>query len=379
VIAGIPFPLTVAAFDPYGNPTNYVGILHLQSSDSSASLPEDFPFSITDNGTRTFSVTLSTAGLQQLSVADKNVSVIGALETVTVQGIDPGVIQVTAPSLPSAAVTAAPNVGNVFLLYLISSSVGQNLVQARAVVFNSVFTSSFSALGGGGGQPRREDDFSWSANEYRLLLQVVAATGEPNDDQFVTLPSLAINTLPEVFGILPDGHYRVLYQQSQTAPQRLIYEVYIRQGRPVNSEDGSSDNAGGATTVQTDEQPEPKAAVHGVMDELPRHAEEPGRPWSLRDEPDRDILSQRVRELAADRIAGGVGSGPATDNRTSSSPEGLDEDAESDESAWAWSATFGGLWITTGHCWSLLRSQASHAGGSQRVAKLPQDCIREDR
>jgi hypothetical protein len=73
--------------------------------------------------------------------------------------------------------------------------------------------------------------------DQHLLLQAVSATGDPRDNVTVSLPSDAIDRLPSVLKNLPDGHYRVLFEQGQQQSRRQVFEIYMRQGRAVNSED----------------------------------------------------------------------------------------------------------------------------------------------
>ena len=69
VTAGTAFNVTVTAQDAYGNTaTGYTGTAHFTSSDAQASLPANATLT---NGTRTFVITLNTAGRQTLSVTDK--------------------------------------------------------------------------------------------------------------------------------------------------------------------------------------------------------------------------------------------------------------------------------------------------------------------
>src|SRR5207244_4520054 len=67
-IAGTGFSITVAALDSFGNTvTGYTGTVHFTSSDGQASLPAN---STLTNGTRSFSVTLKTAGTQTITASD---------------------------------------------------------------------------------------------------------------------------------------------------------------------------------------------------------------------------------------------------------------------------------------------------------------------
>jgi hypothetical protein len=70
-IAGLIFPVTIIALDPYNNTaTSYVGTVSFGSSDIQAGLPAAYPFTSTDAGAHIFGVTLKTAGTQSLTVAD---------------------------------------------------------------------------------------------------------------------------------------------------------------------------------------------------------------------------------------------------------------------------------------------------------------------
>src|SRR5476651_1934086 len=69
--AGVPFDLTVTAYDAYGNvATGYAGTVHFTSSDASAQLPADFSFTPADKGVHIFKVLLKTKGKQTLNLTD---------------------------------------------------------------------------------------------------------------------------------------------------------------------------------------------------------------------------------------------------------------------------------------------------------------------
>jgi hypothetical protein len=69
--AGVPFQVTVTAYDVYGNvATGYAGTVHFDSTDPAAGLPADYPFQPADQGVQSFLVTLATPGTQQLTVTD---------------------------------------------------------------------------------------------------------------------------------------------------------------------------------------------------------------------------------------------------------------------------------------------------------------------
>ena len=73
--AGIPFSVTLTARDPFGNiATGYTGTLQFTSTDGggSTALPANYTLVAADNGVHTFTggVTLTTAGIQTVSVQD---------------------------------------------------------------------------------------------------------------------------------------------------------------------------------------------------------------------------------------------------------------------------------------------------------------------
>jgi hypothetical protein len=87
VAAGMPFDLIVTAQDRYGNTvTGYTGTVTFTTSDQDpqVSLPPDYTFTSTDNGTHTFSggATLYTMGNQTITVTDTSDNTIIGFLTV---------------------------------------------------------------------------------------------------------------------------------------------------------------------------------------------------------------------------------------------------------------------------------------------------------
>jgi hypothetical protein len=72
VSAGVPFSLTIAVQDAYGNVvTGYTGTIHFRSTDGTASLPANYTFTAADRGVHTFSsLILRTRGNQTITVTD---------------------------------------------------------------------------------------------------------------------------------------------------------------------------------------------------------------------------------------------------------------------------------------------------------------------
>ena len=97
--SGIAFPLTVVAVDGFKNViTNYSGTVHFSSTDSKATLPADYTFTATDQGSHLFQLTLVTIGDQTLTVADKANPMLAANDS----------IQVNAPSADLGVAIAGP-------------------------------------------------------------------------------------------------------------------------------------------------------------------------------------------------------------------------------------------------------------------------------
>jgi uncharacterized repeat protein (TIGR03803 family) len=70
--AGVAFSITVTAYDAYGNvATGYTGTVHFKSTDSSATLPANYTFQASDDGTHTFSgFVLKKKGKQSITATD---------------------------------------------------------------------------------------------------------------------------------------------------------------------------------------------------------------------------------------------------------------------------------------------------------------------
>ena len=82
VIPGSTNSFTVTAKDAYGNTTPaYVGTVKFSSSDLQAILPANYTFTSIDAGIHTFAATLSTVGVQSISVTDTVNAAITGMET----------------------------------------------------------------------------------------------------------------------------------------------------------------------------------------------------------------------------------------------------------------------------------------------------------
>ena len=86
-VAGTSFNVTVTAYDSSSHVlSGFPGQVHFSSTDAHAVLPPDYAFTSADHGTHTFSVTLTTAGIQALTVAlVGNAALRGTQNGITVQ------------------------------------------------------------------------------------------------------------------------------------------------------------------------------------------------------------------------------------------------------------------------------------------------------
>src|SRR5207249_3481420 len=86
--AGTAINLTVRALDQFNNTVvSYTGTVHFTSTDAQATVPADYSFSASDNGTHTFTggITLKTAGSQSVTATDVTTgSITGSTGSVTV-------------------------------------------------------------------------------------------------------------------------------------------------------------------------------------------------------------------------------------------------------------------------------------------------------
>ena len=104
-VAGTPGTVTVTAEDPYGNiagsgPDQYLGTVDLTSTDPQiAGLPTTYTFTLGDDGSHTFNVTLMTAGPQTITATDSVTS--------TITGTSPA-IHVSAGHAVSLAIVKRP-------------------------------------------------------------------------------------------------------------------------------------------------------------------------------------------------------------------------------------------------------------------------------
>ncbi len=96
----------VEARDAHGNlALDYVGTVHVSSSDANAALPADLTFAASDQGRKGFRATLRTAGSQTVTVTDTAVGTLTASASTTVQ---PGAVQSLVLAAPASASAGSP-------------------------------------------------------------------------------------------------------------------------------------------------------------------------------------------------------------------------------------------------------------------------------
>ena len=103
VTAGVPFTVTVTARDQNGAAlTGYTGTAHFTTSDGQGVLPADAAFIASDNGVKTFSVTLGSAGMQSVTVADATLTTAKGSANTTVDAGAATHLSVSAPASVAA-------------------------------------------------------------------------------------------------------------------------------------------------------------------------------------------------------------------------------------------------------------------------------------
>jgi hypothetical protein len=106
-------------------------------------------------------------------------------------------------------------------------------------------------------------------SDRRILLRTVSIDGVESSTDFV-LPESTLDDLRKLFARLPDGRYRIYLRQDKI--DRLILDVFIRQGKPVDAaevNDGMLDRpptSGNApTTPATKENDSPPAPPEALL------------------------------------------------------------------------------------------------------------------
>ena len=76
-----------------------------------------------------------------------------------------------------------------------------------------------------------------ATNERYLELRVISSEGEESEGH--RLPPTVLQNLRDLFRKLPDNHYAIYLVQTETGSQRLVIEVFIRNGKLIDPGDDS--------------------------------------------------------------------------------------------------------------------------------------------
>jgi len=87
-----------------------------------------------------------------------------------------------------------------------------------------------------------------ATTESILVLRVIDSYG--NESEGVRLKAEVLNDLPKLFSTLPDNHYAIYLVRLETNTERLVIEVYVRNGKVI---DPSDDSEGTRDRPPTDE------------------------------------------------------------------------------------------------------------------------------
>jgi PKD repeat protein len=109
------------------------------------------------------------------------------------------------------------------------------------------------------------DEISGSAGESRaaserfLELRIIEPDGTIS--RRFRLPPQVLDNLPALFRNLPDNHYAIFLVQPETDVDRLVLEVYVRNGKLI---DPGDDTEGGRDAPPTDEAPAVQRAIEAI-------------------------------------------------------------------------------------------------------------------
>ena len=143
---GTSFNIAVTAQDAYGNNAiDYTGTVHFTSSDGSATLPANYAFVSSDQGSRDFSAILATAGSQTISVNDVPATTITGTTSPAIS-VNASLVQYSQPLLTSTLQLA----NNYEFVYMEISAPASTAFPANAFLeFDEYMPSSNSSLYGG--------------------------------------------------------------------------------------------------------------------------------------------------------------------------------------------------------------------------------------
>jgi hypothetical protein len=146
---------------------------------------------------------------------------------------------------------------------------------------------------------------SKATTERVLVLRVVDSYDVESEG--IRLKANALKRLPQLFANLPDNHYKIYLIRIETSTERLVIEVYVRNGKFIDRGDDSegtrdrppTDEATGDQEQQQLDDSQTGPNVSADMQEVLR---------ALKAEmtPDSEILVEPVDEILVDPVEGGA-------------------------------------------------------------------------
>ena len=228
ITAGTSATITVTALSSSGGTdTNFLGTIAFSSSDSQAVLPASYPFTASNAGTHTFTVTFKTAGPQSITATNtSNSAIIGTEDNIIVQAAAAKSLNVTgfpttdiAGTTQTFSVTAYDAYGNVATGYLgtvaFTSSDAKAILPANYLMIpedQGVFAFT-ATLETAGTQSITATDTSTStitSTESNIVVQAAAlnslvVTGFPASDTAGAAGSLTV-TAYDIYGNLATNY-----------------------------------------------------------------------------------------------------------------------------------------------------------------------------
>ena len=109
-------------------------------------------------------------------------------------------------------------------------------VRENTTVLDSQVTAT-SELSVGGGDARAASTDAKATTEQILELRVIDPYGVESEG--IRLKAQVLNNLPKLFVELPDNHYVIYLIRQETNTERLVIEVYLREGEIIDPGDDS--------------------------------------------------------------------------------------------------------------------------------------------
>ncbi len=168
-----------------------------------------------------------------------------------------------------------------------------------------VIASNSAEAGLQGADVRVASSDSKATTERVLVLRVVDSYEVESEG--IRLKANALKRLPRLFANLPDNHYKIYLIRIETSTERLVIEVYVRNGKFIDRSDDSegtrdrppTDEATGDHEQQLQDESQPGPNVSANMQEVLRALE-------VEMTPNSEILVEPVNEILVDPVDGGA-------------------------------------------------------------------------